>query len=90
MGSLQGQMNHGVFFVSGKPHKRNGLEKPRELGHFLVLQEVSDGSTALAHWEQTLIHKDSDLLEFKLTHAHLRGNLGCGHGCENVVEGGRS
>lgn len=58
MASLRGQMNHGVFFVSGKPHKSNGLEKPRELGYFLVLQEVSDGSTSLAHWEQTLIHKD--------------------------------
>lgn len=68
MASLQGQMNRGVFFVSGKPHKSSGLEKPRQLGYFLVLQEVSDGSTALAHWEQTLIHKDRDLPEVKLTH----------------------
>lgn len=70
MASLQGQMNHGVFFVSGKPHKRNGLEKPRELGHALVLQEVCDGSTALAPWEQALVHKDRDLPDVKLMHAH--------------------
>lgn len=37
MASLQGQMRHGVVFVSGKPHKRNGLGKTKKLGDAFLL-----------------------------------------------------